>query len=133
VKSPLSVADAPKAIGPYSQAQVVRLHGGNRMIFTAGQVGIDPAKGELVPGAVQEQTAQVMKNLTAVLAGAGFTLADVVKTTVYLVDMQDFQAMNEVYGRHFPDEPPARSTVAVAGLPKGARVEIDVIAVGRDH
>jgi 2-iminobutanoate/2-iminopropanoate deaminase len=133
VKTPLSVADAPKAIGPYSQAQVIRLHGGNRMIFTAGQVGIDPAKGELVAGGVKEQTEQVMKNLAAVLRGAGFTFTDVVKTTVFLLDMQEFQTMNEVYGRHFPDEPPARSTVAVAALPKGARVEIEVIAVGRDH
>jgi 2-iminobutanoate/2-iminopropanoate deaminase len=133
VKTPLSVADAPKAIGPYSQAQVVRLHGGNRMVFTAGQVGIDPAKGELVAGGVKEQTEQVMKNLAAVLRGAGFSFADVVKTTVFLLDMQDFQTMNEVYGRHFPDEPPARSTVAVVALPKGARVEIEVIAVGRDH
>ena len=132
MKTPLSVPDAPKAIGPYSQAQVVRLHGGNRMVFTAGQVGLDPKSGELVAGGVTEQTAQVMRNLTAVLAGAGFTLADIVKTTVYLVDMQDFQAMNEVYGRHFRDAPPARSTIAVAGLPKGARVEIDAIAMGRD-
>ncbi|MBI1797579.1 MAG: RidA family protein [Candidatus Eisenbacteria bacterium] len=133
MKSPLSVADAPQAIGPYSQAQVVRLHGGNRMVFTSGQIGLDPGTGEIVAGGVREQTAQVMKNLTAVLAGAGFTLADVVKTTVYLADMQDFQAMNEIYGRHFTEAPPARTTIAAAGLPKGARVEIDVVAVGRDH
>ena len=132
MNSPLSVADAPKAIGPYSQAQVVRLHGGGRLVFTAGQVGLDPKSGELVPGGVAEQTAQVMKNLSAVLAGAGLTLADVVKTTVYLADMQEFQAMNEVYGRHFPDAPPARTTVAAAGLPRGARVEIDAVAAGRD-
>jgi 2-iminobutanoate/2-iminopropanoate deaminase len=132
MKTPLNVSDAPKAIGPYSQAQVVRLHGGNRMVFTAGQVGLDPKSGEIVTGGVSEQTVQVMKNLTAVLAGAGFTLAEVVKTTVYLADMQDFQAMNDVYARHFGDARPARSTVAVAGLPKGARVEIDAIAMGRD-
>jgi 2-iminobutanoate/2-iminopropanoate deaminase len=132
VKTPLSVSDAPQAIGPYSQAQVVRLHGGNRMVFTAGQVGIDPRTGELVAGGIQEQSGQVMKNLAAVLAGAGLTLANVVKTTVYLIDMQDFQAMNEVYGKHFPEAPPARTTIAVTGLPKGARVEIEAVAIGRD-
>ena len=132
MKSPLNVPDAPKAIGPYSQAQVVRLHGGNRLVFTAGQVGLDPRSGELVAGGVAEQTAQVMKNLSAVLAGAGLGLADVVKTTVYLADMQDFQAMNEVYGRHFPTAPPARSTIAAGGLPRGARVEIEVVAAGHD-
>jgi 2-iminobutanoate/2-iminopropanoate deaminase len=132
VRSAISVPDAPKAIGPYSQAQVVRLHGGNRMAFTAGQVGFDPKSGELVAGGVKEETAQVMKNLTAVLAGAGLTLAEVVKTTVYLADMQDFQAMNEVYGGYFPNSPPARTTIAAAGLPRGARVEIEAVAVGRD-
>jgi 2-iminobutanoate/2-iminopropanoate deaminase len=133
VKSALSVPDAPQAIGPYSQAQVVRLHGGNRMVFTAGQVGLDPAKGELVAGGVKEQTEQALQNLRAVLAGAGMTFADVVKTTVYLADMNDFQAMNEVYGRAVGDPPPARTTIAAAGLPRGARVEIEAIAVGRDH
>ena len=128
----MNVADAPKAIGPYSQAQVVRRHGGGRLVFTSGQVGLDPASGELVAGAVTQQTTQVMKNLTAVLAGAGLTLADVVKTTVYLADMQEFQAMNEVYGRYFPGAPPARTTIAAAGLPKGAKVEIDAVATGRD-
>ena len=132
MKSALNVADAPKAIGPYSQAQVVRLHGGGRLVFTAGQVGLDPKSGEIVAGGVGEQTAQVMKNLAAVLAGAGLTFADVVKTTVYLADMQEFQAMNEVYGRHFPDAPPARTTIAAAGLPRGARVEIEAVAAGRD-
>ena len=132
MRSAIRVADAPQAIGPYSQAHVVRLHGGTRMVFTAGQVGIDPGSGELVSGGVSEQTAQVIKNLTAVLAGAGVSLAEVVKTTVYLADMQDFQAMNEVYGRHFPTPPPARTTIAAAGLPRGARVEIEAVAVGRD-
>ena len=132
MKTPLNVADAPKAIGPYSQAQVVRLHGGGRLVFTAGQVGLDPKSGEIVAGGVSEQTAQVMKNLSAVLAGAGLTLADIVKTTVYLADMQEFQAMNEVYGRHFPEAPPARTTIAAAGLPRGARVEIEAVAAGRD-
>jgi len=132
VKTPIQVADAPKAIGPYSQGQVVRLHGGQRLVYTAGQVAIDPAKGELVPGDVAAQTEQVMKNLTAVLRGAGLSLADVVKTTVFLVDMGDFQAMNEVYARAFPGAPPARTTIAVTGLPKGAQVEIEAVAVGRD-
>ena len=132
MKTPIDVPDAPKAIGPYSQAQVVRLHGGNRLVFTAGQVGLDPRTGEMVAGGVAEQTAQVIKNLTAVLSGAGLALEDVVKTTVFLVDMEDFQAMNEVYGRHFADAPPARTTIAAAGLPRGARVEVEAIAVGRD-
>ena len=132
MKSPVQVQDAPGAIGPYSQAQVVRLHGGQRLVYTAGQVGLDPAKGELVPGDVAEQTAQVMKNLAAVLRGAGLTLADVVKTTVFLIDMNDFKAMNEVYGKHFSAAPPARTTVAVAGLPRNARVEIEAVAIGRD-
>ena len=133
MKTSLNVADAPKAVGPYSHAQVVRLHGGNRMVFTSGQVALDPKSGKLVGADVAAQTEQVFANLTAVLRGAGLTLADVVKTTVFLVDMDDFAAMNEVYGRQFPDAPPARSTVAVAGLPKAARVEIEVVAVGRDH
>ncbi len=132
MKTPLQVADAPKAIGPYSQAQVVRLHGGNRLVFTSGQVALDPASGELVGADTAAQTERVLQNLSAVLRGAGLTLADVVKTTVYLVDMADFQAMNQVYGRHFAVDPPARTTIAAAGLPKGARVEIDAVAVGRD-
>ncbi len=132
MKSALTVPDAPKAIGPYAQAQVVRLHGGNRMVFTSGQIGLDPATGELVPGGVSEQCERVVRNLAAVLAGAGLSLADVVKTTVYLADMQDFAAMNEVYGRAFGASLPARTTIAAAGLPKGARVEIDVVAVGHD-
>lgn len=132
MKSPLQVADAPQAIGPYSQAQVVRLHGGQKMVFTAGQVAIDPATGELVAGGVREQSEQVLRNLAAVLRGAGLGFGDVVKTTVFLQTMDDFAAMNEVYARAFGDSLPARSTVAVAGLPKGARVEIDCVAVGRD-
>jgi 2-iminobutanoate/2-iminopropanoate deaminase len=131
MKSPLQVPDAPAAIGPYSQAQVLRLHGGERLVFTSGQIALDPASGKLVAGDVAAQTEQVLRNVAAVLRGAGLTLADVVKTTVYLVDMGDFAAMNEAYGRHFGGEPPARSTVAVAGLPKAARVEIDTVAIGR--
>ena len=132
MKSPLNVPDAPAAIGPYSQAQVVRLHGGNRLVYTSGQLGMVPASGKLVPGGVAEQTEQALRNLAAVLRGAGLTLADVVKTTVYLADMADFAAMNEVYGRHLADDPPARTTIAAAGLPKDARVEIEAVAVGRD-
>ena len=132
MKTHIEVPDAPKPVGPYSQAQAMRLHGGNRLVFTSGQVGLDPRSGELVGGGVAEQTAQVMKNLSAVLAGTGLTLADVVKTTVYLVDMKDFQAMNEVYGKHFPGAPPARTTIAAVGLPLGARVEIEAVATGRD-
>ena len=132
MKSPLHVEDAPKAIGPYVQAQVVRLHGGQKMVFTSGQVGIDPATGELVEGGVREQATRVLANLTSVLRGAGLTLADVVKTTVYLADMSDFAAMNEIYGAAFGPVPPARTTIAAAGLPKGARVEIECVALGRD-
>ncbi len=132
MKSALHVEDAPKAIGPYVQAQVVRLHGGQKLVFTSGQVGLDPATGELVPGGVREQVTRVLANLTAVLRGAGLTLGDVTKTTVYLADMADFAAMNEVYGAAFGASPPARTTIAAAGLPKGARVEIECIALGRD-
>jgi 2-iminobutanoate/2-iminopropanoate deaminase len=132
MKSALHVDDAPQPVGPYSQAQVVRLHGGQRLVFTAGQVALDPARGEMVPGGIAEQTAQVLANLEAVLRGAGLTLADVVKTTVFLADMQEFQAMNEVYARAFPTSPPARTTIAAAGLPRGARVEIEAVAVGKD-
>ena len=119
----VSTPGAPKAIGPYSQA--IR-HGG--LVYTAGQVALDPATMELVPGGVAEQAERALANLAAVLAEAGSGFDRVIKTTVYLVDMADFGAMNEVYARHFGDHRPARSTVAVAGLPKGARVEIDVIA-----
>lgn len=115
---------APKAIGPYSQAIVA-----DNTIYTAGQVALDPKTGELVGTTVVEQTEQVLKNITAVLAASGSSLGQVVKTTVYLADMADFAAMNEVYARHFGGHRPARSTVQAAGLPKGARVEIDAIAI----
>ena len=115
---------APKAIGPYSQAIAM-----DRLIFTAGQVALDPRSGELVGTTTAEQTEQVFANLKAVLSAAGTSLAQVVKTTVYLADMADFAQMNEVYARHFGTHKPARSTVQAAGLPKNARVEIDVIAV----
>jgi len=115
---------APKAIGPYSQG--VRANG---LLFTAGQVALDPATGELVSGGIAEQTTRAMENLRAVLTAAGTDFSQVVKTTVFLIDMADFTAMNEVYGRAFGAHRPARSTVAVAALPRGARVEIEVIAV----
>ena len=117
-------ADAPKAIGPYSQATIL----GN-LVFTAGQVALDPATMEVVPGGVTEQTVQVMKNLEAVLTAAGSSMGKVVKTTVFLVDMGEFQAMNEVYAKAFGSHRPARSTVAVMGLPRNVRVEIECVAV----
>lgn len=120
----VATAAAPQAIGPYSQAIVT-----NGLIFTAGQIALDPQRMELVGTTTAEQTEQVLQNLRAVLEAAGARLEDVVKTTVYLADMADFPAMNEVYGRHFGAHKPARSTVQAAALPKGARVEIDVIAV----
>ena len=115
---------APGAIGPYSQAIVA---GG--LVFTAGQIALVPGTGTLVAGDVAAQTRQVMANLEAVLAAAGSSFARVVKTTIYLTDMADFAAVNEVYAVHFPENPPARSTVAVRALPKGAAVEIDVVAL----
>ncbi|HXF94777.1 MAG TPA: RidA family protein [Gemmatimonadales bacterium] len=115
---------APQAIGPYSQAIVA-----GDTIYTAGQIALHPASGEVVGTTVAEQTEQVMKNLTAILEAAGSSLENVVKTTVYLADMADFPAMNEVYARHFGSHKPARSTVQVAGLPRGVRVEIDAVAV----
>ncbi len=122
----ISTDQAPKAIGPYSQAILV----GN-VIYTAGQVALDPGTMQIVGRDVAEQTERVLKNLTAVLEQAGSSLQHVVKTTVFLADMADFPAMNEVYARHFGDHRPARSTVAVRTLPKDARVEIDAIALRR--
>lgn len=119
----ISTTGAPRAIGPYSQAISV-----NGFVYTAGQVALDPATGELVPGGIVEQTTRALENLRAILAASGTSLSQVVKTTVFLVDMADFGAMNEVYAGAFGSHRPARSTVAVAALPKGARVEIEVIA-----
>jgi 2-iminobutanoate/2-iminopropanoate deaminase len=115
---------APRALGPYSQAVVA-----GDTVYCAGQVGLDPATGKLVPGGIAAETGRVLENLAAVLAAAGLSLADVVKTTVYVVDLTEFAAMNEVYGRHFAAPYPARATVQVAALPAGARVEIEVVAV----
>jgi 2-iminobutanoate/2-iminopropanoate deaminase len=119
----IATANAPRAIGPYSQAVI---HDG--LLYSAGQIALDPSTMELVGGDTAAQTEQVFANLRSVLEAAGASLPSVVKTTVYLADMGDFQAMNAVYARHFGDHRPARSTVAAAALPKGARVEIDVIA-----
>jgi 2-iminobutanoate/2-iminopropanoate deaminase len=114
---------APAAIGPYSQAVVA---GG--FVFTAGQIALVPGSGELAGADVRAQAEQVMRNLEAVLSAAGSSFSRVVKTTIYLTDMGDFAAVNEVYAARFPQEPPARTTVAVRALPKGAAVEIDVVA-----
>jgi 2-iminobutanoate/2-iminopropanoate deaminase len=119
----VSTAGAPKAIGPYSQGIIA-----NGFLFTAGQVALDPAKGELVPGGIAEQTTRALENLRAILKEAGTDFSRVVKTTVFLIDMADFASMNEIYGTVFGEHRPARSTVAVAALPRGARVEIEVIA-----
>ena len=120
---------APRAIGPYSQAVVTHHVPGMQMLHAAGQIPIDPATGDLVAGDVTAQVERVMENIAAVLEQAGMSYAEVVKTTVFLVDLADFAAMNEVYARRFQGEFPARSTVQVAALPKGARVEIEVHAV----
>jgi 2-iminobutanoate/2-iminopropanoate deaminase len=114
---------APKAIGPYSQGVIA-----NGFLYTAGQIALDPATMQVEAEGITEQTERVMANLAAILAAAGSDFARVVKTTVYLTDMADFQAMNDVYARAFGSHRPARSTVAVAGLPKGVRVEIDLVA-----
>jgi 2-iminobutanoate/2-iminopropanoate deaminase len=119
----VATSGAPRAIGPYSQA----LRAGG-FLFTAGQVGFDPATGELVDGGIAEQTRQVLQNIRAILEAGNSKLAQVVKTTVFLVDMADFAAMNEVYAEVFGTHRPARSTVAVAALPRGARVEIEAVA-----
>jgi len=119
----IATEGAPKAIGPYSQALV-----SNDLLFVSGQIPLDPATGTLVPGGIEQAVERIFDSIQAILAAAGATLDDVVKTTVYLVQMSDFAAMNAVYARRFGSHRPARSTVAVAQLPKDAAVEIDVIA-----
>jgi 2-iminobutanoate/2-iminopropanoate deaminase len=118
--------DAPKPVGPYAQAVLA-----GELVFVAGQIGLDPATGRLVEGGTREQLGRVLDNLAAVLRATGHTLDDVVKTTVYLIDLAEMALVNEVYARYFPAPHPARATVQVAALPAGARVEIEAIAVRR--
>jgi 2-iminobutanoate/2-iminopropanoate deaminase len=127
LKQVIETKNAPQAIGPYSQA--IKAAG---LVFASGQIPIDPSTGEFVAGGVADQTEQVLKNLSAVLEAAGTDLSSVVKTTVFLADMKDFVAMNEVYGRFFAVEPPARATVQASGLPRDARVEIEAIALAKN-
>ncbi len=127
-RTPVKTEAAPAAIGPYSQAIVAPAEG--RLVFCSGQIALSPQTGQLVgAGDVRVQTEQVMKNLSAVLSAAGAEMSHVVKTTIFLFDLADFAAVNEIYGRHFPSSPPARSTIQAAGLPRGALVEIEVIAM----
>ena len=121
-KQVISTVSAPAAIGPYSQA----IRAGS-LVFVSGQIPLDE-RGQLVTGGIEDETRQVMQNLSAILAAGGTSLQHVVKTTIYLTDMNDFAAVNGVYGSFFPSDPPARATVAVAALPKGARIEIDAVA-----
>ena len=122
-------AEAPAAIGPYSQAIVVPFDSGRHMVFCSGQVPIDPKTGNIIDGDVAAQTRRVLDNLAAVLASAGGRLSDVVRTTIFLANMDDFAAVNAAYGERFAGEPPARSTVQAARLPRDAKVEIDAIAI----
>lgn len=124
MKRIVSTTQAPAAIGPYSQA--VEAAG---MVFLSGQIPMDPGTGAIVDGDVSAQTERVMQNIEAVLTAAGLSFADVVRCTIYLTNLGDFAAVNEVYGKRFPSHPPARATVQVSALPKGALVEIDAIAV----
>ena len=121
---PVSSSAAPAAIGPYSQAIVA-----GDLVFCSGQIGLDPATGEIVPGGVVAETERVLANLTAVLRAAGSDVTRVVRTTIYLVDLADFAAVNAAYGKVFAEPYPARATVGVAALPRGAKVEIDAIAL----
>jgi 2-iminobutanoate/2-iminopropanoate deaminase len=124
LKEGVHTDNAPKAIGPYSQAVKA-----DRLIFASGQIPLDPATMQIVEGGIREQTERVLNNLSAVLEAAGSSLDRVVKTTVFLANLEDFAAMNEIYGRYFGEVPPARSTVEVSRLPRDVRVEIDVIAL----
>jgi 2-iminobutanoate/2-iminopropanoate deaminase len=124
MKKIISTSDAPAALGPYSQA--VRA---GSTVYCAGQIPLDPKSGQIVDGGIDAQTRRVMDNITAILKAEGLACDDVVKTTIFLADLGDFQTVNEIYGSYFKQAPPARSTVQVAALPKGARVEIETIAV----
>jgi len=125
-RTPIASDAAPRAIGPYAQAVAA-----GDLVFCSGQVGLDPANGRLVPGGIAVELSRALDNLAAVLSAAGLGLDDVVKTTVYLLDLAEFPAMNEVYARYFRAPYPARATVGVAALPAGARVEIEAVAVRR--
>jgi len=120
----VQTSDAPRAIGPYSQAVVA-----NSLVFCSGQISLDPRTGDLIEGGIEDQTRRVLENLSAVLAAAGSSLGRVVKTTVFLADMNDFAAMNAVYSEFFTEEPPARAAVEVSRLPKDVRVEIEAVAL----
>jgi 2-iminobutanoate/2-iminopropanoate deaminase len=124
MKKIISTSEAPAAVGPYSQA--IRV---GSTVYCAGQIPLDPNSGQIVSGGIETQTRRVLDNIGAVLRAEGLTLDEVVKTTIFLMDLADFQIVNEIYATYFKQQPPARSTVQVAGLPKGARVEIEVIAV----
>lgn len=128
MKRIVSTNQAPAAIGPYSQG--VRSGG---LLFSAGQIALDPSTGQLVPGDVAAQTRRVLENLSAILKAEQLSFGQVVKTTMFLADMNDFQIVNEIYATYFRENPPARSTVGVAALPKGALVEIEVIAMADNH
>jgi 2-iminobutanoate/2-iminopropanoate deaminase len=127
MKKIISTSEAPAALGPYSQA--VRV---GSTIYCAGQIPLDPKTGQIVTGGIEVQTRRVMDNVTAILKAEGLTCENIVKTTIFLVDLADFQTVNEIYGSYFEQAPPARSTVQVAALPKGARVEIEAIAIAGD-
>jgi 2-iminobutanoate/2-iminopropanoate deaminase len=124
MKQIISTSEAPAAIGPYSQA----VRSGN-FLFCSGQIPLDPKSGQIVPGDIAAQTRRVLENIGAVLKAEGLTFENIVKTTIFLTDLGDFQTVNEIYGSYFKQKPPARSTVQVSALPKGAKVEIEVVAV----
>jgi len=126
MRETIKTSKAPAAIGPYSQA--IKIAAG-KMIFTAGQIALDPASGRLIEGDIAAQTRRALENVKAILAASGAQLENVVKTTVFMADLGEFAAMNEVYGEFFPANPPARSTVEVKALPRGAKVEIEATAV----
>ncbi|AEM78954.1 RidA family protein [Thermoanaerobacter wiegelii] len=123
MKTIINTDAAPKAIGPYSQAVMI-----DGFLYTSGQIAIDPATGELVEGGIEAQTERVLENIKAILKAAGMDLNNVIKTTVFVTNMEDFAKINEIYGRYFKDNPPARSLVEVKSLPKGALIEIEVVA-----
>src|SRR5947208_14497728 len=127
MKKIISTSEAPAAIGPYSQS--VR---SGRFLFCSGQIPLDPNSGQIVPGDIAAQTRRVLDNIAAVLNAEGLTFDNVIKTTIFLTDLADFQAVNEIYGSYFKQAPPARSTVQVSALPKGAKVEIEAIAVANN-